>query len=104
MNLDKLQQQLLAAARANPPSDRVPHAFEKRIAALLRDRPALDHWAIWARGLWRAAAPCVAIMFLLTIWSALAPGNRSTSTDDLSQELDNTVLAAVDQDQPADTW
>jgi len=103
MNLDRLQHQLLAAARANPPSDRVPYAFEKRIAALIRERATIDGWAAWSRGLWRAAAPCVAIMFLLTIWSALAPSGRTPSTD-LSQELDNTVLAAVDQDQPADTW
>ena len=31
MNLEPLQKKLLAAARAHPPSDRVPYAFEQRI-------------------------------------------------------------------------
>ena len=29
MNLAELERKLIAAARANPPSDRVPYAFEK---------------------------------------------------------------------------
>jgi len=40
MNLAGLQRKLIAAARANPPSDRVPFAFEKRILAQLRARAA----------------------------------------------------------------
>ena len=104
MNLAQLEQKLIAAARANPPGDQVPYAFEKRIMARLAARPVVDDWALWARALWRAAAPCAAIMLLLGAWSFLAP-QRSTPATDLSQALEKTLLAAVDQDQTSDsTW
>ena len=102
MNLAELQRKLIAAAQANPPSDRVPYAFEKRIMARLAARPVVDDWALWARALWRAAAPCVAIMLLLGAWSFFVPGT-STSANDLSQELEKTLLAAVDQEQTTDS-
>jgi hypothetical protein len=101
MNLAKLEQKLGAAARANPPSDRVPYAFEKRIMARLAARPVVDDWALWARALWRAAAPCAAIMLLLGAWSFFAPP-RNAPANDLSQQLEQTLLAAVDQEQPID--
>ena len=104
MNLAELERKLIAAARANPQSERVPYAFEKRIMASLAARPIADDWALWARALWRAAAPCVAIMLLLGAWSFFDP-QGSTPASDLSQELENTLLAAVDQDQTTDsTW
>jgi hypothetical protein len=102
MQLDQLQQKLIAAARATPPSDRVPLAFEKRIMARLPARHVLDEWALWSRALWRAAAPCVAIMLFFTAWTFFAP-NTSTTSNDLAQDFENTLLAAVDQEQPADS-
>ena len=102
MNLSQLERKLIAAARANPPSDRVPYAFEKRIMARLTAQPVADDWALWARSLWCAVAPCVAIMLLLGAWALFAP-HSSTSATDLSQDLETTLLAAVDQDQPADS-
>ena len=102
MNLAKLEQKLVAAARANPPSERVPYAFEKRIMARLAAQSVPDDWALWARALWRAAAPCVAIMLLLGAWSLFVP-HSGTSANDVSQELEKTLLAAVDQDQPTDS-
>lgn len=101
MNLDRLQQKLIATARAHPPSDRVPYAFEQRILARLREAPVLDAWTLWARALWRAVTPCVAVMVLLLAWFLLVPPSHPASTD-WSQELENTVLAAADQEQPAD--
>jgi hypothetical protein len=104
MNLAQLERKLIAAARTHPPSDQVPYAFEKRILARLAARPVLDGWELWARALWRAAAPCVAIMLLLSAWSLFGP-QSSAPANDLSQDLEQTLLAAVDQDQPADsTW
>ena len=104
MNLFELHKKLISAARANPPCERVPLAFERRIIALLPAR-AVDGWAQWAAALWRAAVPCVAIMLLLSAWSYFS-GYPSNSSGDLSQEIDNTILAAAVQDQPpADsTW
>jgi hypothetical protein len=101
MNLAKLEQKLVAAARANPPSDWVPYAFEKRIMARLAARPVVDDWALWARALWRAAAPCAAIMLLLGVWSFFAPPSNAPAND-LSQQLEQTLLAVVDQEQPID--
>ena len=104
MNLAELERELIAAARANPPGDRVPYAFEKRIMARLAARPAMDHCTLWARALWWAATPCVVVMLLLSAWSFFDPQTGSSATD-LSQQLEQTLLAAVDQDQPADsTW
>jgi len=102
MNLAELERKLMAAARANPPSDRVPYAFEKRIMARLAARPLADGWELWGRALWRAAAPCVAIMLLLGVWSYFMPQASAPATD-FSQDLEQTLLAAVDQDQPADS-
>jgi hypothetical protein len=101
MNLAQLHRKLIAAARANPPSERVPYAFEKRILACLGVRPVVDRWDQWGRALWWAAAPCIAIMLALGAWSLFTP-QRKAPTNDLSQQLEQTLLAAVDQDQPAD--
>jgi hypothetical protein len=97
MKHGKLERKLLAVAKANPPSDAVPYAFERRIMARLGTNPVLDAWAGWASALWRAAAPCVAIALVLGVWAAFDPGASSTSTD-FEQELEDTVLVAVTQD------
>ena len=106
MNLESLRQKLLAAARANPPRDHVPYAFEKRILARLKEKPALDLAALWARALWRAAAPCVAITILLGAWSltSVNPAVSLIAEDrDLSQHFEQTMLAAVD-DSTEEIW
>ena len=92
MNLDELHKKLLAAARANPPSDHVPYAFEKRIAALLTSRPALDPLTLWARALWRAAAPCAAIMLVLGVWSFIGNDATTTTTDTFEDQFVDTML------------
>jgi len=97
MNLEQLQHKLLVVARANPPADRVTYAFEKRVLARLKDSPAFDPSALWARALWRAAAPCVALTFLLGVWSFI--GSSDTAGNDgeeFSQHFEQTMLAAVD--------
>jgi hypothetical protein len=101
MKLDLLQQKLIAVAKANPPSDGVPYAFEKRIIARLGACKVPDAWALWAGALWRAVVPCLAVMVLLGAWALLAPANAPSAN--LSQQFESTVLAVADQDQPADT-
>jgi hypothetical protein len=103
MNLVELQKKLIAAARANVPGDRVPYAFEKRVTALLASRVAPDNLTLWVRGLWRAAVSCVAISLLLGAWTFFNPTTTSTAastSDDLSQSFENTLLASVDQSDP----
>src|SRR5712691_5647518 len=102
MDLTELERKLIAAARADAPSDRVPYAFEKRVMSRLTGRVTLDRAGAWANALWRAAAPCFAIMLLFGAWS-LFTGSANIPVTDLSQDLENTVFAAVDQDQPVDT-
>lgn len=97
MKLSELEKKLIAAARTNPPDDRVPYAFEKRITALLAAQPVLDRWALWSRALWRGAAVCLAVMFLLGAGLLFLPKN-SSSSGDLSQEFENTMLASAHQD------
>ena len=96
MNLAELHRKLISAAKAEPPADRVPFAFEKRILASIRALARPDPAAMWARALWCAAAPCVVLTILLGIWTAFGPASRSSS--DLSQDFENTVLAAARQD------
>jgi len=98
MKLVELEKKLLAVARANPPSDHVPPTFEKRVMALISARPVHDLWAAWAKALWYAAAPCVAVMLLFSAWAFYQSSQQSqTPSIDLAQQLDNTLLAAVDQ-------
>ncbi len=94
MNIAELQKKLLAAARANTPRETVPYAFEKRIMARLQSLPPVDVWAYWGASLWRAAAPCVAIMLLLGAWTFYSAG-ASGSMDNHSADLESTVLAPL---------
>jgi hypothetical protein len=100
MKLDDLQKKLLAAARANPPGDTVPYAFEKRISALLKSRPVEDPLSLWARALWRAVAPCAAIMLLLGVWS-FAGGTVTTSTTDNFEDQFLDTMLVLDQAEEA---
>jgi putative N-acetylmannosamine-6-phosphate epimerase len=99
-NWQSLQRKLIAAARANPPSDRVPYAFEKRMMALLAGRAVTEPLALWVRGLWRAAVSCVAVALLLGAW-AIFISSAPTRTGDLSQNFESTLLASVDQGDSA---
>ena len=98
MNLKELQKKLIAAARTEAPGDQVPYAFEKRITALLTSRVAAENMNLWVHGLWRAAVSCVVLSLLL---GALAmfnpPPVTGTTSGDLSQNFETTLLAAVDQ-------
>jgi hypothetical protein len=99
MNHAGLKRKLIDAARAHPPSDRVPFAFEKRIIARVQDVRPLDFWGLWGHALLRAAAPCVAITLLLGAWNWFSP---ATTQADLSQDFENTLLAVADQDSSVD--
>lgn len=107
MNVEPLRQKLLATARAHLPGDRVPYAFAKRILARVPARSAPDGWAMWARALWRAAAPCVVLTLLLGLGSLLGPHADSASTglsesEAFAQQFEQTMLAAVNESE--ETW
>lgn len=100
MNLEQFQKKLIAAAKTEVLDDRVPYAFEKRITALLTSRVAAQKLDVWVHGLWRAAISCVAIAVVCGAFAMLTPATNSSSTD-LSQEFENTLLASVDQSDQA---
>ncbi len=89
MKTGELEKKLWAAARALPPSEQVPYAFEKRIMAALAAPVAVDVWALWSRLLWRAAAPCVGIMLAVSVWAVLDHSIGASTS--LAVDLDRTV-------------
>lgn len=94
MSPEQREKLIYAAARALPPSDHVPYAFEKRIMAALSGETPVDPWAVWSRLLWRAAAPCVAIMVAMSLWTVATSAGESTSVP-LATDLEQTVLAPL---------
>jgi hypothetical protein len=97
MNLPELQKKLIAAACAATPEDHVPYAFEKRVTALIKSRVAPHNLDAWVYGLWRAALSCVAIAALCGAWAFFYSPTSSSTSEDLSQNFENTLLASVDQ-------
>ena len=95
MDLSELQRKLFAQARLVKPSDAVPYAFEKRVMARLQHAPA-DGWLLWGRALWRAAAACVAVSLVLSLWSAWPTRDKEPMT------LESAVFAAAEE--PNDAW
>jgi anti-sigma-K factor RskA len=96
MNLAELQKKLTAAARLQPPDERVPYAFEKRILTLIATRAVADRWALWTSGLWRAAISCMAVA-LVAAAVALFTQSPPDNGKDFSQDFENTLLASADQ-------
>lgn len=106
MNLELLRQKLITAARSRPPSEGVPYAFERRIMARLAPP---DPGLFWTRILWRAAAPCVAVPFLIGALSVVG-GNHNTNPPaetvegtELSQHFEQALLADVGE-KAEDLW
>ena len=101
MNMAELQKKLLDAARANPPADNVPYAFEERIMSRLAAKPGFDILAAWNRTLWKAAAPCVAVTLLLGAWTRFAQRTDS-SRETLAADLESSLYLPFDNS--TDAW
>ena len=95
MDLDKLQQKLMAAAKAAVPGDHVPYAFEKRIMARLTAPVKVDEWALCGRWLWRAVAPCASVMTALGVWVVVTMHNEPVPQN-LEQAIENTIMSGDD--------
>lgn len=101
MNLAELQKKLIAAARADARGDHVPYAFERRVTALLASRVPPHSLDAWVTGLWRAAVSCIGVALVCGIFALHTSASTGGTNDDLSQNLDNTLLASVDQSDQA---
>lgn len=87
----------MEVAQANPPSTTVPYAFEQRILARIRDAvPAADPWIAWARGLWRAAVPGMAMLALIAAWNWQTTGFGRPDTGFSADDLELAVVDAID--------
>lgn len=99
MKLAELEKKLLTAARKLPVDDRVPYGFEHRIMARLRERHAPEGWALWARWLWQATVPCVALTVLLSALAVLSLDSAGVNnTASLDEQFQEVVFAAIDYD------
>ncbi len=109
MNLSELHSKLIAAARATPPDDRVPYAFEQRIMARITGKTAVDPWGFWSRAFSRAAICCVVLMLVAATSSfflPVAPLATTASDKTFSQDVEQTLFAAVDNNNAdlQDAW
>ena len=95
MNPTELQKKLLAAAKANLPSDDVPYAFEERIMSQLAAKSAPDILVAWNRILWQAAAPCIALSLILGAWTRFAQGADSLP-ETLAADLESSLYLPFD--------
>ena len=101
MNVGKLENLLLEAAKKNPPHDRVPYAFEKRIMANLGAAPVIAPGLLFGRSLWRAAFSCMAITVMCGIWSFSTI--KKNEQESFSQTFEKAVYATIDQ-HIEDAW
>lgn len=99
-DLDSLVTAMLAGARRQAPSDRVPYAFEQRVMAGVRSLRPPDRLADWTAGLWRAALSSVAVAVVLLGVNAVTP---EASLEAVSADpLETALLASADSG--TDLW
>lgn len=98
MDLDRLHNRLIAAAKANAPSTNVPYAFERRIMERIKTTVRIDAWSWWSATLWRATPPCLAIMLLISAWTGwqFATSKPADPIVNLGAELETTIYAGLD--------
>lgn len=93
-------EKFIQLARNVPSDTRVPYAFEKRILARLAGPSSLDFWTLWARVLWRAAIPCLALTLAVGVYASFL--HEAPPEDLLSAELEAAVFAPVQIEE--ETW
>ena len=84
-------EEFVKLARQMPADERVPYAFEKRVMANL-EAPVTDPLAQWARGLWRAVVPCLAVMAVTAAFCFSQAGETHADTN-LDVDLENAVIS-----------
>lgn len=106
MQKKDLHQLLIEAARKLPEDEKVPYSFEKRIMAQIQSiqsRNQVDDLALWARGLWQAAIPCLALMIALGTWNAVDQ-SQAQEVNPLAVDLELTMLQPFDELSVEELW
>ena len=103
MNNRNLHSNLIKAAQKLPEDTRVPYSFEKRIMARLKSEPVPDSLALWARGLWQASVPCLALMVAISTWSVIDRQDNPV-VDPLATDLELTMLQPFDELNVEELW
>lgn len=107
MTVESLYKKLVSVARANPPSEEVPYAFESRVMARLRAQSAraLDPWLLLARGLWRAIVPCCGVAAVIICWSLLSDRSSQDFNVGSADDLEVALVDSIDMnDNVEDSW
>ena len=94
-------QSIFGMARAMPPDDRVPFAFEKRIMARIREA-ASDPWAAWSGLMWRAALACVIVSLGVGLLSTTSQEPRSSEL--VASDLEEVVFAPLHASAEGELW
>ena len=101
MNFDQLQTTLLKTARNDPPSDRVPYAFEQRVMARLIASPGRDVLAEWTSAFWRAAWSSMAVAAVLMALNFATPTHPSEALEAVDIAAIDFEMLAAQTDDPA---
>jgi len=94
-----LQQQLIATAKANPPSELVPYAFEKRVMALLKDCKPVDPIQLMNHYFVGAALCSILVAGGLAGFSVMMSDDNTMAKPQaasFSQDVEQTIYAAVE--------
>jgi hypothetical protein len=105
MKTDPLHQALIRAGRADPTSDAVPYAFEKRVMAAVRRAAAPDPMKGWVLGLWRAALSSAGVAAIACLLATGGPAADEEAVADTLSEPDSVEISGVlmedlDPDEP----
>jgi len=99
LEADSADEQFLRLAHNLPDNERVPYAFEKRIMAQLRELLVPDPLTHWSRMLWRAVTPCLGVMILAMLFSAVEPAETSANLpvdQPEATDFESVMLASFD--------
>lgn len=83
-------EEFVKIARQVAPDERVPYAFEKRVMASLTPVSSPDALTQWTRALWRAVAPCLAVM-VIAVFVSFSQATEAPAID-LDAALETAVL------------
>ena len=98
---DSRFQSFVEMARALPPVEQVPYAFEKRVLARIREISS-DPWAAWSGLMWRAAVACL----MISLGAGLLSASRAEpkAGELVASDLEEVVFAPLHASAEGELW